>query len=133
MKFLPILISMTIFLVGCSKDDDTCTQTFIGTYMGTCTSIHGTLPGTVIISGSGTEDTFIVVDNFPNSSGVTYTAVRSSECGQLIVASQDILLPIGLTGKYSGTLELDGTSLTGTMTVTLGTEATSCVYSLERQ
>ena len=128
MKNLFLLLSLTIF---CSCSGDDCVNDVVGTYNGTCTSTSGTLTGSMNIFKSPEGGSKVAIEE-----GISFISGfmgdLSGNCNTISVESQSVVDINGVSVTISGTLHVNGSSLTGELTFDRGATESVCSYNLEK-
>jgi hypothetical protein len=117
---------LTIFF-SCSGDE--CVNDVVGTYNGSCTSTSGTLSGSMNIfeSPEGGSKVFIE-EGISFISG--FMGDLSGNCKTISIGSQSVTDINGASVTISGTLHVNGSSLTGELTFDRGSTESVCAYNL---
>lgn len=108
-----ILISLAIFtLMFSSCEKENCRDAVLGTYAGTSVGSGSTINLNVIINaGNDEKDAFVVfAPTSANSPEVTLAGELNIDCTIITVPEQTIV-----NNVISGSLSINGTSLTGTL------------------
>ena len=124
------LLSLLIVLFSCSNDKD-CTNDILGTYQGTCISQTANYEGqlTIFESPPGESDVFFS-DGISHGGVSGYMGNLSSNCNTITVPSQFVTNTNGLSFSISGTIHINGSTLTGDMIMDDGVTQKSCTLSL---
>lgn len=117
------LIIFGVFNFSCKKSDDkNCIDGILGTYKGTQTCPNGNFSLNFIITASAQSDQVIVT--FGGTSSSLNGTV--SNCSSINIPSQSVT---GLSGTLNGTLNVNGSNLTGTLNSSSGN---TCSYNLTK-
>jgi hypothetical protein len=122
-SFLIILMALSMFNYTCKKKDDkNCIDGILGTYKGTQTCPNGNFSLNFIITASAQSGQVIVT--FGGTSSSLNGTV--SNCSSINIPSQSVT---GFSGTLNGTLNVNGTNLTGTLNSSSGN---TCSYNLTK-
>ncbi len=125
LSFLTFAIIVNLLLFSsCKKDEESCSNDALGTYVGT-ESCVGSNNNLTLVIGTSSQENQVVVSI--SGTAFTFNGELSSNCGTVTLPSQTVVGAGGVV--VSGSLSLNGNNMSGTINYS----GTVCSYNMTRQ
>ena len=117
-----LIATIGLLVTSCKKEDTGCTVDPTGTYVGneSCTGSNTNL--TFVITNSSVENEVVFS---LSGTQVTFKGTKSADCKTISIPNQNI----PNLGSLNGSFNLNGTTLTGSLTYAFGV----CTYNMVKQ